>query len=190
MGGEDGPDGEPPDERIELGVRPAQAAQAGDGVGDRVVQDAVTRRPLAPAQGPDATPCLGQVDEPEVERERPDDGLGIAEIERSQVIVEPRPLRRIVVAPEGDGPAPDPLDRGEQLGSGLLRDDLAEQCAEQPDLDRERVAGAGRADPERLGGDGAATAGCCMTRSRDRRARTVPRPSRLRIATFRTATFL
>ena len=38
-------------------------------------------------------------------------------------------------------------------GPGLLRDDLAEQGAEQPDLDRERVAGAGRPDPERFGRD-------------------------------------
>ena len=153
MGGEDGPDGQPPDERVELGVGPPQPAQPGDGVGDRVVEDAVARRPLAPAQGPDPTARLGQVDQPEVERERPDDRLGVAEIERPQVLVEPRPLGRIVVAAQGDRPAPDALDGGEQLGSGLLRDDLAEQRAEQPDLDRERVAGAGRADPERFGGD-------------------------------------
>ena len=110
-----GPDREPRDERVELGVGPPQPAQAGDGVGHRVVEDAVARRALAPAQRPDPTARLGQVDQPEVERERPDDGLGVTEIERPQVLVEPRPLRRVVVAAEGDGPAPDPLDGGEQL---------------------------------------------------------------------------
>ena len=73
----------------------------------------------------------------------------------AQLLVEPRALERVVVAAEGDRPLPDPLDEREQLRPGLLRDDLAEQRAEQPDLDRERVARTGRPDPERLG----ATAG-------------------------------
>ena len=71
-----------------------------------------------------------------------------------QLLVETLALDRIVGAPERDRPLPDALDEREQLGSGLLGDDLAEQRPEQPDLDRERVARAGRADPERLGGDG------------------------------------
>ena len=76
-----------------------------------------------------------------------------AEVEAAQLLVEARALDRIVVAAQRDRPSPDPLDEREQLGAGLLRDDLAEQRAEQPDLDRERVAGAGRPDPERLRGD-------------------------------------
>ena len=106
----------------------------------------------------------------------------------AQLLVEPRALERIVVAAEGDRPLPDPLDEREQLRPGLLRDDLAEQRPEQPDLDRQRVARAGRPDPERLRGDRR------PTRRRERahaghRTRTVPRPSRDPVATFRAATF-
>ena len=61
---------------------------------------------------------------------------------------------RIVVASKGDRPAPDPLDEGEQLRPGLFRDDLAEERAEQPDLRRQRVAGAGRPDAGRFRDDG------------------------------------
>ncbi len=71
-----------------------------------------------------------------------------------QLLVETLALDRIVGAAERDRPLPDALDEREQLGPGLLVDDLAEQRPEQADLDRERVAGAGRPDPERLGGDG------------------------------------
>ena len=67
--GQDRRDDEPADQRIELRVRPAEAAQPGDRVGDRIVEDPVARRALAPPQRPDATARLGQVDEAEVERE-------------------------------------------------------------------------------------------------------------------------
>ena len=69
VGGEDRRDREPADERVELRVGPAQPAQPGDRVGDRVVEDAVARGALAPAQRPDPAARLGQVDQPEVERE-------------------------------------------------------------------------------------------------------------------------
>ena len=65
-----------------------------------------------------------------------------------ELVVEPGALERVVVAAQRDRPPADPLDELEQLRTGLLRDDLAEQRAEQPDLDRERVAGAGRPDPD------------------------------------------
>ena len=85
---------------------------------------------------------------------------------------------------------PDALDEREQLRPGLLGDDLAEQRPEQPDLDRERVARAGRPDPERLGGDRRRDARRVRDASRGRSEGTVPGPSRHRIATFRAATFL
>ena len=45
-----------------------------------------------------------------------------------------------------DRPLADPFDEVEEVGPGLFGDDLAEQRAEQADLGRERVAGAGRPD--------------------------------------------
>ena len=107
-----------------------------------------------PSQRSHAAACLGQVDQPEIEGEGADDGLRGTQVEPAELLVEALALDRVVGAPERDRPLPDALDEREQLGSGLLVDDLAEQRPEQADLDRERVAGAGRADPERLGGDG------------------------------------
>ena len=150
-------------------------------VGDRVVEDAVAGGSLATAKGPDPGVRLGQVDQGEVEREGADHGLGRARgraPRRSRV--EAGPLVRIVVRPQGDRPAPDPLDEGEQLRPGLLRDDLPEQGAEQPDLGGQRVAGAGRPDAGRFRGDGCATVAAW---SRAHPSWTVPSPSRHRAAT-------
>ena len=174
--GEDGPDREAPDERVELLVGPAEAAQARDGMADRIVEDAIARGTFAPAQRPHPAARLGQVDQPEIEREGTDDRLGGVEIERAQLLVEPGALERVVVAAEGDRPLPDPFDQREQVRPGLLRDDLAEQGPEQPDLDRQRVARTRGPDPERLRGD------------RGRRRRTAQaghgaRPFRVRVAT-------
>ncbi len=106
-----------------------------------------------------------------------------------ELLVEPGTFERIVVAPEGDRPVADPLDGREQLGTGLLRDDLAEQRAEQPDLGRQRVAGAGRPDPERLGGDRRRGLGGLSVGSRGPRSGSVPAPIVHPAATFVTATF-
>ena len=153
MGGEDRPDREPGDEGVELRVGPPEPAQARDGVRHRIVEDPVARGTLAPAQRPDTTARLGEVDEPEIEGEGGDDGLGRFEVEPAELLVEPGTFLRVVVAPERDRPFPDALDRGEQLRSRLLGDHLAEEGTEQPDLGRERVARPGRPDAERLGGD-------------------------------------
>ena len=96
----------------------------------------------------------------------------------AQLLVEPGALDRVVVAAQGDRPPPDPLDEREQLRPGLLRDDLAEQRAEQPDLDRQRVARAGRPDPERLGGDRGRRRRNLARARGPARGSTVPRPSR------------
>ena len=153
-------------------------------------EDAVARRALAPPQRPHPAARLGQVDEPEIERERLDDGLRAAEVERPQLVVETRPFGRVVVAPEGDRPASDALDGLEQLGPGLLGDDLAEQRAEQPDLAGERVARPGGPDPERLRGDRSGDARRAPTPHDGASEGTVPGPSRHRVATFPAATFL
>ena len=138
--------------RSSASVRPSRRSWR-DRVGDRVVEDAVARGSLATAERTHPAVRLGQVDQREVEREGADDRLGGTEVQVAQVVVEPRPFVRVVVAAEGDGPPADPLDEGEQLGPGLLRDDLAEERTEQADLHGQRVAGAGRADAGRLGGD-------------------------------------
>ena len=200
MGGEDRADRQPTDERVELGIRPAEPAQPGHRIRHRILEDAVARRALAPAQGADPAARLGQVDQPEIERERPDDRLGGAEVEGAQLVVESGALERVVVAAQRDRPAPDPLDRGEQLGARLLRDDLAEQGAQQPDLGRQRVAGPGRPDPERFGRDrGRGPSAARPRHALMRPAHAAPgapapadrsaRPSHHRTATFPAATF-
>ena len=57
---------------------------------------------------------------------------------------------RVVAAPEVDGRTSESLDQVEDLLAGLLRDDLAEERAEEPDLERQGVARAGRSDARRL----------------------------------------
>ncbi len=174
--GEDRPDREPADERVELLVGPAEPAQADDGMGDRIVEHAIPRGPFTPAQRPYPAARLGQVDQPEIQREGTDDRLRGVEIERAQLLVEAGPLERVVVAAEGDRPLPDPFDEREQLRPGLLRDDLAEQGTEQSDLDRQRIACTRRPDPERLRGDGGGRRGTAQ-------AGHGARPFRVRVAT-------
>ena len=102
--------------------------------------------PLRPTGLAHELALLGEVDEPEVEAERPDDDLGPVGIERGELLDESGPKRRIVPAPEPDGRSPDALDEIEQRPPGLLGDHLAEERAEEPDLERERIAGAAGAD--------------------------------------------
>ena len=131
-------DRRPSSSSISGSVRPARRERA-DGLGHRIVEDAVARRPLAAPERPDPAPRLDEVDELEVEREGPDDRLGRPEIEAAQVLVETAPLVGVVVLPQRDRPPADPLDELEQLRAGLFGDDLAEQRAHQADLGGERV---------------------------------------------------
>ena len=55
-----------------------------------------------------------------------------------------------VVLAEGDGGTTETLDELEHPLAGLFGDDLAEKRAEQPNLERERVACAGRPDARRF----------------------------------------
>ncbi len=120
-----------------------------------------------------------------------------------ELLVETGALDRVVVAPERDRTLSDALDGGEQLGTGLLGDHLAEQRAEKPDLGGEGISRAGRPDAERLGGDrGRHARGARDDRgdptdlsvapsmpSRALPDGPVPRPSGHRAATFMAATF-
>ena len=165
-------------------VRPRRRRPT-NGVPDRIVEDPVARCPFATPQRPDPTTCLGQVDQAEVEGEGPDHGLGRPQVQAAQVVVEPRPLGRVVVAAKRDRPTPDPLDETKQLGTGLLGDHLAEQRPEQTHLDRERVAGARGPDAARFGRDRRRRmVARARTGSRDAPSSTVPGPSRHRVATF------
>ena len=56
--------------------------------------------------------------------------------------------------PQIDCQAVYPLHEFEHVGTGLLGDDLAQQCAEQLDLARERVTRIHGTDTGRLGTDG------------------------------------
>ena len=85
----------------------------------------------------------------EVEAERADEVLDAAQATsrgRKQLASVGR-----AAATEVDRLAPHALDEAQEVLALLLDDDLTEQRAEQLDLARERVAGAGRADPARLG---------------------------------------
>ncbi len=146
-------DRERPDERIEVFVGPSLLAELGDGLGQRVVEDAVPGGPLAASQRPHSPARLHQVHQLEVERERRDDRLGRLQVELGEVGVELGALLGIVVLTQRDGPPPDALHEVEDLRPGLLHDHLAEQRAEQPHLGRERVVRAGGPDPARLGAD-------------------------------------
>ena len=89
------------------------------------------------------------------------DGRAV-EVQRRDLRAEPLALRvglehqLGVAAPEGDRAAADALHELEQVGPGLLRDHLAEERAEQPDLAGQLVAGARRSPGP---GGSAATAG-------------------------------
>ena len=137
--------------RVEVGVGSTHAPQPADGVGKRAVQHPAARDTCAPGQGADPLPLLGEVHQLEVERERSDDGLGPVEVQRGELVGELLALERIVRPAERDHPLANALDELEQLGAGLLRDDLAKQRPEQADLGGEGVAGAGRSDARRLG---------------------------------------
>ena len=152
VGRQDRGDRQTTDQRIQLRLRPSQPTQPGDRVRHRVLQHAVARRTLAPAQGADAAARFGQVDEPEVEREGADHGLRRAQVERPQLLVEPRPFQRVIVAAKGDRASPDPLDQGEEFRSCLFGDDLAEQCpagGPPPPTGREHPPSRSRAAPRR-----------------------------------------
>jgi hypothetical protein len=99
-------------------------------------------------------PLLGEVHQLEVERERTNDGLGPVEVEGAELVGELLAFERIVRPAERDHPLANALHELEQVGACLLRDDLAQQGAEQADFSGEGVARPGRTDARRLGAYG------------------------------------
>ena len=152
---EHGLDRQPGQELVRVGTGRRQAQ---DGLADRATSDRTARRTSSAPDAAHPGALLGHVDELEIEGEGADDGFRVVDREpvelRRQLDAESGPDLRVVGRPQGDGPPPDGLDLAEEDRSGLFDDDLAEQCAEQLDLARQRVAGTGRADRTRLCADG------------------------------------
>ena len=78
------------------------------------------------------------------------DRLHGTQVQTVELGLDPSPELRVVAAAEVDGRPPQSLDELEDLLAGLLRDDLAEERTEKPDLERQGVARAGRSDARRL----------------------------------------
>ena len=148
--GQDRGDAQPAEDVVERRVVAPGPAQPRDRLGDRVVQDPVARRTLPAPKRPDAAAGLGEVHELEVQREGRDDRLHGTHVQPVELGLDASPELRVVAAPEVDGRTPESLDEVEDLLAGLLRDDLAEERAEEPDLERQGVARAGRSDARRL----------------------------------------
>src|SRR4029079_1296433 len=123
-------------------------------LGDRVIKESVTRGPLPAPKRPNARPRLGEVHELEVQRERRDDGFRIAELERIKLRLQAFAFLRLVAATEVDRRETQPLDEVVDALPGLLRDHLAQQRSEQPDLERQRVPRTRRTDTSGFRGPG------------------------------------
>ncbi len=103
-------------------------------------------------QPSDALLLLGQVGQLEVEAERTDERLHVAQVERLDRARQPLALLLgVLFAADGDRCPPHRFDQVESALALLLDDHLAEQRAEQLDLTRQRIARAGRADASWLG---------------------------------------
>jgi hypothetical protein len=146
MRGQHGRDAQAREDRIQLGVVASDAAQAGDRFGHRILEQPVARRAFATPQRPHAPASLREIDQLEVEGEGRDHPLHGAEVEAVQLRLDPGPKGRIVSPAERDGRPAESLDELEGPFAGLLLDDLAQQCTEQPHLDGQGIARAGRAD--------------------------------------------
>ena len=97
---------------------------------------------------------LGQVGEVEVQAEGFDERLDLLETELLKDGAEAQLPRLAAGLADVDGELADPLDQVKELVAGLLGDDLAQQRAQQLDLARQLITGAGRADTSWLGFDG------------------------------------
>jgi hypothetical protein len=161
VGGEDRRDTQSGEEPVELvgacagPTWPAgSAAELGQRARDRIGGRSIARRTFPPPGGPDPVTLLGEVHEAEVEAEGPDDDLGAPRVKAGELGGEGLAVGRVVLVPKADRGLADALDEVEQVPTGLLGDDLAEQRTEQPNLERQRVARPGGADRLRLGADG------------------------------------
>ncbi len=126
-------------------------AQPGHGLRDRIVERAVARGAGTSAEGPDPGTRFGEVHELEVQGEGRDHGLRGAQVKGIELGLEALPQLGVVGPAQGDRGAPQPLDELVGRLAGLFGDDLAEERAEEPDLDGQRIAGTGRPDAARFG---------------------------------------
>ncbi len=106
------------------------------------------------ADAPHAVLLLGQVRQVEVEAEGLDEVLELLVGERVDDATQLALAARAARGPDADGQLAHALDEVQEVLAGLLGDDLAEEGAEQLDLPRQRVGGAGGADAAGLGAHG------------------------------------
>ena len=161
VGGQDRRDSESVDRIRNVGLARAGSSEPVDGRGERRIGRGLAPPPVAlgSPSGANERPLLGQIDEPEVQAECPDHDLGLPGIERRQLRDEAGSERRLAAAPESDRRPPNAFDEVEQISTGLLRDHLAEERTEKPDLEGQRIAGTSRPDAGRLGADGVVRTG-------------------------------
>ena len=100
--------------------------------GDRIADRFPRAAPFA--QGPDAMALLGQVDQLEVARERPDHVLGSVQVERRDQFRHAPPAGGRRAAPVRDRGLAQRLDLIQQLGAAALRDRIAEHRRQHPDV--------------------------------------------------------
>ncbi len=117
---------------------------------DRVAHRLPRAAPFA--QGPDAVPLLGQVDQLEVARERPDHVFGAVQVERRDQIRHAPPAGVRGPAAVRDRGLAERLDLAQERGAPALRDRVPEHGRQHPDVRPERVgqrplAPARRRDP-------------------------------------------
>ena len=159
VGGEDRVDLDRAEPRLEPGPV-GDGGQPLHGLAEGLVDRPALGAPGARPQHADALALLREVDELEVEGERAGDGRRALDVQRPDLRPESLALdvrledHLRVAAPQRDRPPPDALDRREQLGPGLLRDDLPQQRAEEPHLVRQGVPRATQPGPRRLGRGG------------------------------------
>ena len=138
------------------------AGQLGERPGGRAFDARAASRSRTAAQGPHPMALLGEVGELEVEREGADERVGAIEAlfwvidcheVELELVREAQSLVRVLRSTDRDRLPADALDEVEEVGAGLLGDDLAEEGAEELDLPPERVPGARRPDAAGLRAD-------------------------------------
>ena len=78
-------------------------------------------------QNPDAVTLLGEVGQPEVEEERPDDHLGAGIVEAVELVLERAPCGR-VPGPSAHRTTARPGDQPAEVDADLLLDDVGEEA--------------------------------------------------------------
>ncbi len=151
MGGQDGRDAQAAETGSDglqaFPVRGDARDRRGDGAAHRLAASA----PLTPAQDPDTLLLLGKVRELEERAEGMGQDLQALEVERRKLRVEGDPVGIHGMPSKRDGVPAHALHEVQRRRPILLRDHLAQERPEEPDLPGQRIPGAGGPDRARLG---------------------------------------